>query len=216
MTVRILDATKDHAPFVAWVCLAAARSHLPRGFWDYYLAYPDRDCLRYLEALAVTALPHMFHHSTFLVAEVDGAPAAGMCGYFEDEHPYEILGKAMAEVDERLGRSPDENQAGMARNATFFTVTPEHPPRAWIIENVATLPEFRRRGLVDRLLGEILERGRARGASICDIGVFIGNDPAQAAYEKVGFRFASEKRNPELERSWGSPGLRLLRRTLEA
>lgn len=214
MSVRIADATKDDAAFLAWVSLAAARSQLPRGFWDYFLMYPERDCLRYLEALAATALPHMFHYSCFLVAEVDGTPAAALCGYFEHEMPYDVLGKAMAEIDERLGRTPEESQAGMDRNATFFTVTPEHPPRTWIVENVATLPEFRRRGLVDRLLGVVLERGRARGASLADIGLFIGNDPAQAAYEKAGFRFASEKRNPELERTWGSPGLRLLRRTL--
>ncbi|HTO09173.1 MAG TPA: GNAT family N-acetyltransferase [Myxococcota bacterium] len=214
MTVRIVDGTKDHAAFVAWVCLAAARSQLPRGFWDFYLDYPERNCLRYLELLAATAQPHMFHHSCFVVAEVDGRPAAALCGYFEDELTYAILGQAMAEVDERLGRTPEEGQAGMARNATFFTVTPEHPPRTWIVENVATLPEFRRRGLVDELLGVILERGRARGAALTDIGLFIGNDPAQAAYEKVGFRMVSEKRSPELERTWGSPGLRLLRRAL--
>jgi RimJ/RimL family protein N-acetyltransferase len=42
--------------------------------------------------------------------------------------------------------------------------------------------------------------------------VFIGNDPAQRAYEKVGFEVVSEKRSAELERTWGSPGIRLLRR----
>jgi ribosomal protein S18 acetylase RimI-like enzyme len=214
MVVRITNATKDHAAFIAWVCLEAARSHLPRGFWDFYLDYPERDTLRYLEALAASTLPHMFHYSTFLVAEVDGRPAAALCGYFEHEQPYDVLGKAMAEVDERLGRTPEDGEAGMARNQTFFTVTPEHPPGAWIIENVATWPEFRRQGLVDRLLAVVLERGRARGAELSDIGVWIGNDPAQAAYEKVGFRAVSEKRNDELERSWGSPGLRLLRRPL--
>src|SRR5262249_51615528 len=159
-------ASKDHAELIAWVCLAASRSQLPRGFWDYYLMYPDRDCQHYLEGLAVSATPHMFHHSCFLVAEVDGTPAAALCGYFEAELSYERLGKAMSEVDGRLGRTPEDNQAGMARNATFFTVTPEHPPGTWIVENVATLPEFRRQGLVDQLLGVVLERGRARGASL--------------------------------------------------
>jgi ribosomal protein S18 acetylase RimI-like enzyme len=79
---------------------------------------------------------------------------------------------------------------------------------------VATLPEFRRRGLVDRLMEAMLERAVARGAKVADISVFIGNDPAQRAYEKEGFRFVSEKRNAEIERTWGSPGLRLLRREL--
>ena len=82
------------------------------------------------------------------------------------------------------------------------------------MENVATLPEFRRRGLVDRLMDAALARGRARGASVSGIGVFIGNDPAQRAYEKAGYRAASEKRNPEMERTWGTPGIRLLLRDL--
>ncbi|HTO55530.1 MAG TPA: GNAT family N-acetyltransferase [Myxococcota bacterium] len=212
MGFRIVDGQKHHAPFVAWTCLAAARSQLPKGFWDYYLDQPEAECLRYLEALAVTSRPHLFHYSAFLVAELSGRPAAALCGYFEEELNFPDLGVAMSEVDQRLGRSPEDHQRGMERNATFFTVTPAHPPRTWIIENVATWPEFRRQGLVNDLLAVALERGRERGAPASDIGLFIGNDPAQAAYEKVGFRMVSEKRNLELERSWGSPGLRLLRR----
>jgi ribosomal protein S18 acetylase RimI-like enzyme len=212
MNRRIVDGTKDHAPFVAWTCLAAARSQLPRGFWDYYLDQPEAECLGYLEALAVSTRPHLFHHSAFLVAEVADRPAAALCGYFEEELTYEGLGVAMSEADQKLGRSPEAHQLGMQRNATFFTVTPEHPPRTWIIENVATWPEYRRQGLARELVDAALERGRARGATIADIGVFIGNDSAQAVYEQAGFRTVSEKRNPELERTWGSPGLRLLRR----
>jgi len=213
VTTRIIDATKDHAEFIAWVSLAAARSHLPRGFWDFFI--PDeRERMTYLTRLAATTTPHPFHHSMFLVAEVDGRPAAGMCGFFEEENGFAVLGSVMPEVDRALGRPPEAGREGMARLGPFMTVTPEHPPRAWIVENVATLPEFRRRGLVARLMDAMLERGVARGAGLSDIGVFIGNDPAQLAYEKAGFRVASEKRNAELERTWGSPGIRLLRREL--
>ena len=211
MTTRIIDATKDHAEFIAWVSLAAARSHLPRGFWDFFI--PDeRERMTYLTRLAATTTPHPFHHSMFLVAEVDGRPAAGMCGFFEEENGFAVLGSVMPEVDRALGRPPEAGQEGMARLGPFMTVTPEHPPRAWIVENVATLPEFRRRGLVARLMDAMLERGVARGAGLSDIGVFIGNDSAQLAYEKAGYRMVSEKRSDELERTWGTPGIRLLRR----
>ncbi|HTO68955.1 MAG TPA: GNAT family N-acetyltransferase [Myxococcota bacterium] len=214
MMVRILDGTHAHAAFTAWVALEASRSHLPRGFWDFYLDQDTAGCLRYLEVLATTSRPHLFHHSAFLVAEVGGTPAAALCGYFDEELGYNAMLAMDPEVDARLSRPPEANEAGLARNQAFFTVTPEHPPRTWIVENVATRPEFRRRGLVDQLLEEVLKRGSARGARIADIGVFIGNDPAQRAYEKAGFRFASEKRNDELERTWGTPGIRLLRREL--
>ena len=36
MDVTIRDATPADAPFLAWVMLAAARSHRPLSFWDYY------------------------------------------------------------------------------------------------------------------------------------------------------------------------------------
>jgi ribosomal protein S18 acetylase RimI-like enzyme len=82
------------------------------------------------------------------------------------------------------------------------------------VENVATLPEFRRRGLVDRLMEEILERGRRRGATESDISVFIGNDSAQRAYEKCGFAVIAERHDPEFESVYRTPGTRTLRRSL--
>jgi len=80
MTPQIVDGTPAHARFVAWVALEAARSHLPRGFWDFYLEGGDAVCLRYLEALASSARPHLFHSSAYLIAEVDGRPV-GACWF---------------------------------------------------------------------------------------------------------------------------------------
>ena len=44
--------------------------------------------------------------------------------------------------------------------------------------------------------------------------VFIGNDPAQRAYEKCGFEVVIEKRDAAFEAAYGSPGARILRRGL--
>jgi RimJ/RimL family protein N-acetyltransferase len=67
---------------------------------------------------------------------------------------------------------------------------------------------------VDRLLVRILDEGRARGATTADIGVFIGNDAAQRAYEKAGFEVTGEKRDPEFEAVYKCPGARTLSRAL--
>jgi ribosomal protein S18 acetylase RimI-like enzyme len=214
MDFQIVDARPEHAPFVAWVSLAAARSHLPRGFWDYFLDAGEAECLRYLESLATTSKPHFFHYSAFLVAEVDGVPAAALCGYFDEELGNAALAGLGDEIGGPLGGSQSAAQAGLARVAPFLSVVPEHAPNTWIVENVATAPGYRRRGLVDALLVEILARGRERGARVADIGVLIGNDPAQRAYEKAGFAMIGEKRNPELEKTWGTAGVRSLRRAL--
>ena len=124
MSTRIAEATKDHADFIAWVCLAAARSHLARGFWDFFLDESEEETLRYLAALARPSRPHPFHHSAFLIAEVDGRPAAGLCGFTDEESGWEDFGAVMAEVDKSLGRRSEAAQGGMSRMGAFMSVVP--------------------------------------------------------------------------------------------
>ncbi len=213
-TLRIVEATPEHAAFVAWVTLTAFRSHLERGFWDVMLDGDEAQKLRYLEALATTEQLHWVHHSTFIIAEVDGRPASALCGYIDEELGGPTLQMAVVEANEKTGRTEEAAAAGFARAKSIMKVIPEHTPGAWIVENVATLPEFRRRGLVDRLVEEMLERGRRRGATVADISVFIGNDSAQRAYEKCGFAVIAERHDPEFESVYQTPGTRTLRRSL--
>ncbi len=208
--VKIVDAGREHAGFLAWVMLTAHRSHLEQGLWDFVAGGSQAQCLRYLEALAVTEQAHWAHYSTFIVAQVDGRPASALCGYFEAEHGTPSLVEGMSEANRVVGRSEQDHAAGWQRAGSIVLVAPEHSPGVWIVEHVATLPEYRRRGLVDRLLTEILDRGRARGATIADIAVLIGNDPAQRAYEKAGFQVTGEKRHPEFEAVYKCPGIRSL------
>lgn len=210
--VQIVEAQPKHAPFIAWVILTAFRSHLPRGLWDFMRPGTDKELLRYLETLTTSKAPHFAHLPLFIVAEVDGEPAAALSGYFEAEHGGARLRDGMAEADAKTGCVPDPE--AIERGLTIMNVAPEHEPGVWIIEDVATRPEFRRRGLVEALMQEMMERGRKRGATVSDIGVFIGNDPAQRAYEKCGFRVISEKRDAEFEAVYGCPGVRMLQRDL--
>ena len=164
--------------------------------------------------LAETDTVHWGHYSLFRVAEVDGVPAAGMCGFFENElGPASIMAGA-AEVNQKIGRSTEDIAAGWERSKAILGIVMDHEPGAWVVEHVATKPEFRRRGLVERLVHEMLERGRERGATTADIGVLIGNNPAQRAYEKCGFAVVEEKRDEAFEAAYRSPGARLLRRAL--
>jgi ribosomal protein S18 acetylase RimI-like enzyme len=211
--VKIVPATREHVPFVAWVMMAAGRSHLPVGLFDFLAGGDEANVLRYCETLATTEQPHFAHYTTFLVAEVNGVPAAGMCGYFEAEHGNVVQG--ILEANETLHRTPEEFAPCAAKAGTILLVSIGHGDvRPWIVENVATKPEFRRQGLVERLMAAHLDRGRERGASTADIGVFINNDAAQRAYEKCGFAVIDEKRHPAFEAAYGTPGVRALRRSI--
>jgi ribosomal protein S18 acetylase RimI-like enzyme len=210
--LQIVDARREHAPFIAWVILTAFRSHLPKGFWDFMRPGPDEEILCYLEALTTSEAKHWTQLPLFMVAEVNGEPAAALSGYFDEEYGEGRLRAGMEEADAKTGAAADVDS--MAKGLTIMAVVPEHPAGTWIVESVATRPEFRRRGLVDALMEEIMERGRERGAKASDISVFIGNDSAQAAYQKAGYKVVGEKTDAAFEAVYGSAGIRTLRREL--
>lgn len=103
------------------------------------------------------------HYSSFLVAEAGGTPAAALGGYDAEKNGTAALTEAVASVAANRGWRDAEREAAAARVAPFLTCAPEEPPRTWIIENVATSPEHRGRGLVRSLLQAILSLNRERG-----------------------------------------------------
>ena len=212
--VRIVEAGREHVPFVAWVVMTANRSHLPKGMWDLNIGKGEEEVLRYLEVMAATEDVHWGHYSIFKVAEVDGVPAAGMCGFFENELGVASVMAAAAVANEKTGRTVEDVAEGWERAKSIMGIVMPHEPGAWVVEHVATKPEFRRRGLVERLVHATLGAGREQGATVADIGVLLGNGPAQRAYEKCGFEVVDEVRSPEFEAAYGSAGARMLRREL--
>lgn len=55
------------------------------------------------------------------------------------------------------------------------------------INDVAVLPEARRRGLARKLLADLLELARARGATLATLEVRPSNGAARALYAGLGF-----------------------------
>lgn len=212
MAIRIRTARPDDAEFLAWVVMAAARSHLERGAWDLAIEGDDDRKLGFLRTLLTSEKPHWCHHGGFLVAEVDGEPAAALSGYAARDAELQDAGQAIAEAAAACGFSDDEVAAGFARMAVFLGCLPEDAPGAWIVEWVATRPAHRGRGLVQELLAAELDEGRRRGHELAQIMLLSGNTPAQRAYERSGFRYVDERRSAAFEEALGSPGvLRMLR-----
>jgi translation initiation factor 4G len=206
MNIQIRPARPEDAEFLAWLILTAGRAHITRGIWEVILGATEQGNLEFLKLLAVTARPHLFHYSCYLIAELDGKPAAGLGGYDPKRLGYETLRRAMPEVFIKLGHSgPDPETNNRAERV--LCCIPEDTEGAWIIDSVATVPEHRRKGLVDRLLAAILEKGRQEGFRRAQINIYIGNLPAQRAYEKQGFKIVDEKRHPDFEAEIGSPGM---------
>jgi ribosomal-protein-alanine acetyltransferase len=66
--------------------------------------------------------------------------------------------------------------------------------REWEIENIAVAGSARRRGLGTRLLGELLDLARARGADAVFLEVRESNHAARALYEKWAFLESGHRR----------------------
>lgn len=60
---------------------------------------------------------------------------------------------------------------------------------------IATLPEFRRQGIAGRLLAELHEKMRERGAACCFLEVRSRNAGAIALYEKMGYEKIALRKN---------------------
>ena len=206
MDIQIRPARPEDTEFLAWLILTAGRAHVTRGIWEVILGATEQDNLEFLKLLAVTARPHLFHYSCYLIAELDGKPAAGLGGYDPKICGYEALRRAMPEVFMKLGHTGTDPEANKRAERVLCCI-PEDTEGAWIIDSVATVPEHRRKGLVDRLLAAILEKGRQKGFRRAQINIYIGNLPAQRAYEKQGFKIIDEKRHPDFEAEIGSPGM---------
>jgi ribosomal protein S18 acetylase RimI-like enzyme len=213
MDIRNRSAQTPDAGFLAWVILAAARSHRDQGWFDIVLSRPESECLEYLTRLTLTSTRSWWHYSRFRVAEVDGRPAAALCT-FRAGDGYPLSQAAMVEAARSLAWSDDEQNAMWARGAYMFTCVMESDDDLWTIENVATLPVHRRRGLARVLLDEALVEGRAKGFTRAQITFLIGNDEAERAYARAGFVFDGERRHPDFEAAVGAPGLRRFIREL--
>jgi len=211
MNFKIRPAQPEDASFLAWVILISGRAHVQQGIWEVILGGTEQECLTFLQLLTITQTPHLFHHSCFLIAEVGGHPVAGLGGYDPKPLGYPTLRKATKEVVYKIGFSGPDPEA-MKRFQGVLSCIPEDVEGAWVVDSVATVPEFRRQGITSKLLEKMLERGRSQGFRRAQINIYIGNIPAQRLYEKHGFRIMDEKRHPDFEKEIGSPGMaRLLR-----
>jgi len=201
----IREAVSEDNSFLAAIILRSARSHQKRGIWD--LVFPDSedDLLRLLETLAVQEPECSCHFSNFLVAESSGEPGAGLSGY--DPASVSGVGQALAFAFENLGVDEKRLMAAFQRLALFQCCAPDQTPGVWIVEWVATQPEFRRRGFADLLLREILERGKERGYSTAQISTFVENRNAIKAYKAPRSHPSSTRAPVRRGRRWFRSGL---------
>ncbi|GLY12442.1 ribosomal protein S18-alanine N-acetyltransferase [Pseudobacillus badius] len=63
------------------------------------------------------------------------------------------------------------------------------------ITNIAILPEYRGRGLGEKLLVAVMNAAKKKGAAVMSLEVRVSNEPAQGLYKKLGFQPGGIRKN---------------------
>src|SRR6266850_6358999 len=203
----IRPARPEDASFIARNILSSQRGPFPRGWFDIALGWDEPQCLAFVERIAVAQQPSWWHVSQFIIAEVEGEAAASLCAL-----PASGTGAAAkAAIEAAAGESgldASDVAALFRRGAYTRNCWVQGGEGDWLIEHVATLPEYRGRGLVQALIDHALAAGRVAGFARASISFLIGNEAAERCYAKAGFAFAEEKRDTQFEALTGAAGFR--------
>jgi len=212
MSTTFRPATPDDSRFLGWAMFMAARGHMKRGWFDIVLQRPIEFGVAFCARLANAQARSWWHHSFFTMAEIDGEPAAAACA-FPDDAPYMVSGEAMAEASDRMGIGKAEQALLWPRGAFILKATTGEDD-CWTIENVATWPDYRGRGVARGLIAHMLQDMAKSGPKRAQISFLLGNAPAEASYRACGFAFAEDKIDEAFEAVMGVPGIRRLARGL--
>ena len=79
-----------------------------------------------------------------------------------------------------------------------FVLASRSRPTTWELRHLAVLPEARRRGYGERIVGASAERARAAGATVLRIGIVADNLRLAAWYRRLGFVSSGIARYPSL------------------
>jgi ribosomal protein S18 acetylase RimI-like enzyme len=213
MAFTIRRARIDDAKFIATTILAAQRGHVPRGWFDIALDWPEPRGLAFVERIAIAQTQSWWHVSQFILAEVEGEPAAALCA-MPAAGTVSAGRSAITEVAEHVGLNASETAAIFRRGAYAASCWVQGGEADWLIEHVATLPVYRGRGLVQALIDHALLAGKAAGFERASISFLIGNEAAQRCYAKAGFAFAEEKRDFDFEAITNASGFRRFERRI--
>ena len=184
-------ASKNDIPFLAKILLLAETSG--KELISYRKMFPlsEEELLKGFEIALDNDEPgHGLTYLTFLIAEVDGMPAAAACGYIEGEFGssnHLMTGALMT------GFNTERVIEAYKKNSIFKEVQIAKSYGALQIDSVATLAEYRGKGLFKMIFDEHCRIAILNGCKLLEIQVWAGNDAAVKTYQKLGCVIINEK-----------------------
>lgn len=193
--INIRKATKEDIPFLAGIILLAESTGNEITSYTKMFGMTDEELQPMIEKSITNDMKgHPLTYHTYLVATVDGAPAAAISVYTEGE-----FGDSNHLMTGALMNGFDRKKIGPA-----FAFLKEHAylniPKTrntLQIDCVATLPEFRGQGLLKQLVNEAERMAADAGIRELQIQVWKKNEGAVSAYGKLGYVTTAEQLSQE-------------------
>ena len=136
----------------------------------------------------------LFSHR-FARLAVDGEALGGLALGFMTEEQGAAAGPFFEQAQAALDPEGLAALVRWVREGRY--VMPPVPAHGFYLQNLAVLPSLRGRGLGQRLLEDVFRRAKRAGAQAVHLDLYAGN-PAQALYERAGFKVLAETRVPAL------------------
>jgi len=200
------EAIAEDAGPIAFLAHLAGQGHARISTYDLIVPGPPGPLAQriyMIKRLVAADTVSMLHFSHHRVASADGRVVA--CAGALDSSGARLLSFVAALRE--TGWTASEISAMRSGVAAYNRVEPPVASDAWMIENVAVLPEHRRKGLASGLIELTLGEGRRRGWRRAQLAVHIGNGAALGLYRGQGFEVTGERVDPEFEALFGCPGM---------
>jgi len=189
--IVIRKATREDIPFLAKMILLAETSGKELISYRDMFDLPEEELIKGFEiALDNDQLGHGLTYLTFLIAEYEGNKAATACGYVEGE-----FGSSNHLMTGALitGFGTELVVNAYQINSKFKKVQIAKTLGTLQIDSVATLSEFRGKGLYKLLFEEHCKGAKSTGCGELEIQVWAGNDIAVSTNIKLGCEIIKEK-----------------------
>lgn len=189
--VIIRKATKNDIPFLAQIILLAETSNKELISYRKMFNLKDEELLNGFElVLNNEQLGHGLTYLTFLIAEVNGERAAAASAYIEGEfgNSNHIMTGALIN-----GFGTELVIEAFRKNSEFKDIQIAKTAGTLQIDSVATLPEYRGKGLLKLIVEQHCKNAISKGCKELEIQVWAGNEVAILSYKKLGCIITNEK-----------------------
>ncbi len=191
-SIFIRNAGRDDIPFLVKIILLSETSGFELiSYREMFKDLPEEEFLAcFHKTLDNDFDGHALSYKSFLIAEVNEVPAAAASGYIEGESGNSNLLMTGALMN---GFPKEAVLTALHKNAAFLDINFKKKEASLQLDSVATLPEFRKRGLISAIFYKHYELAKVKQCNLAEIQVWKGNLTAISAYQSLGFFTSSEK-----------------------